>query len=497
VVTVMVALNVLVAVPARAAADPAPPVANDGRRAEAAERFDRGMALLEEGDNSGALAELVRVYELAPHPQVLFNLGLVYAALNRPVEATRAFEQVLGAPGSLPAESLELARRTREDQARRVALLEITTSVPATIEVDGIEVGKTPLEGPLAMAAGTRVVAALSPGYLPVRREITVAGQTTHKMQLDLSPSELRLAHLLVRTALPAADVLVDGERVGRTPLPSSIAVAPGRRVVEIRRAGYRPAQRVIVLDDGATGELAFDPEEEPGGGHDGRRGRLVLAVSEPDSDVTVDGQPRGAYRGPLSLPAGQHQVRTVRAGFLPAERMVMVPEGGEVVARITLVPTPETRAAYKQRASLQQSWGWAGAIGGAALAVGAGVLVALNQTPLDDAEANRRRILDEPLCKMAKENGTLAEEMCDAVLAPADDQYDKHKNRQTVGLIALAAGVVAAGVGTVLLLTGDDPERYDRTPRELASAGGRGLGLGGWFSPGGDGGGFALGGRF
>ena len=71
-------------------------------RAEARERFDRGLRLFEEGDNGGALAEFKRAHELVPNPLVLFNIGLVYAALGRPVEATDALDRVLRDAGRLP-----------------------------------------------------------------------------------------------------------------------------------------------------------------------------------------------------------------------------------------------------------------------------------------------------------------------------------------------------------------------------------------------------------
>src|SRR5262249_4086132 len=158
---------------------------------------------------------------------------------------------------------------------------------------------------------------------------------------------------------VPGADVLVDGQPVGRTPLPGSVAVPPGKRAVELRRAGYRPARQEIALDDGAAGELAFDLQEDEAAA--ARAGRLALAGREPDPEVTVDGRPRGAYRGPLALPPGVHDVRVARAGFLAAERTVVVPEGGgaEAPVKITLIPTPETRAAYKQRAEARRTWGW------------------------------------------------------------------------------------------------------------------------------------------
>ncbi|HEV8173913.1 MAG TPA: PEGA domain-containing protein [Actinoplanes sp.] len=461
---------------ARAAEPDAVP--REALRAEAADRFDRGMALLEQGDNAGALAELTRVYQLAPHPRVLFNIGLVYAALNRPVEATRAFDLLLAAPGALPADSLQLARRTRDAEARRVARLDVTTNVPATIEADGVEIGRTPLAEPLAIAAGTRVIAASSPGYLPVRKELTVAGETTATLHVELLPSELRLAHLAIRTNVAEADVFIDGQRVGRTPLPGSVALPLGRRSVEARRAGYQAARHDITLDDGATGELALELAEDTGA--DAPRGRLVLAVSEPDSDVSIDGRPRGAYRGPLALPPGTHKVTIARAGFLPAERTVSVAEGGESAVEITLLPTPETRAAYKSRTVLRRKLGWAGVLGGGALAVAAGVVVAINRKPLKDAQANLDRIVAQSPCMDGPSQDPPA---CLDLLGPADDDRNEHQTIQNFGLVALGVGGVALLAGAYLLLTGEDPDRYDHAPPEHDKP--EPIALSGWLAPG------------
>jgi hypothetical protein len=460
----------------------APARAETSARAEAAERFDRGMALLEEGDNAGALAELTRVYEIAPHPQVLYNLGLVYAALGRPVEAVRTFDRLLANPGALPEARLARARDTRQRQALRVGWLEVTTSAPASIEVDGVIVGPTPLAEPIALAAGNHVVAALGPSYLPVGKEVLIAGQAHVALELELQPSERPLAHLTIRAAVPGADVLVDGQAVGRTPLPGSVAVAPGRRAVELRRAGYRPARQELTLDDGATAETTFDLAEDEGAR--AKLGWLVLAVSEADPDVVVDGRPRGAYGEPIALQPGPHDVRVARAGFLAAERTVFVPEGARTTTHVTLVPTPETRVAYKQRARLMRGLGWGGVVGGVVIAGAATAVVALNRGALDRATADY-----DSVAAACEAGGLDNRRECDRNQAVADE-LNHRENLQTFGIIGAVVGVAAAGTGVALLLLGDDPSRYDRVARDRDQPA-----LGGWFAPGG--GGLRLAGTF
>src|SRR5688500_16397945 len=189
------------------------------RRAEAAERFDRGLKLFNDGDNAAALAEFKRANELVPNRLVLFNIGLVYAAMKRPVDATQTLDRVLADPGPLSAERLTVARATRDEQAKRVGFLELTTNVPAVVEVDGVETAKTPLQGPLPVASGTRIASVVAAGHLPVRKEVTVAGAARVPLALQLQPSDTRLAQLVIRTSLPGVDVFIDGELAGRTPL--------------------------------------------------------------------------------------------------------------------------------------------------------------------------------------------------------------------------------------------------------------------------------------
>ena len=452
----------------------AQPAGADSARKEARERFSRGLHLFENGDNGGALAEFQRANELIPNRLVLFNIGLVYAAMDRPVEAAATLEKVLKDAGPLKPENLARAQAVKEEQEKRIALVDVTTNVPATIEVDGLEAGTTPLAAPLRVAAGTRVVGALASGHLPARREITVAGQTRAPLVLELRPSEARLAHIEIRCALPGADVLVDGIPAGKTPLAASITTEPGTRVVELRRAGYLTQKRDIVLQDGARGELAFDPDIDAAAV--ASNGRLRLQIAEGEILVTVDGRPRGVYRESIALPAGPHLVRLERAGFEPENRQVAIPQGSELAVSVDLRPTPETREAHVTRARTYRAWAWTTAIGGLVLGGGSTGLALWSNGKIPGAESNLHAVEQDRVrfggggCDPSTNlsNGQIA--TCQQKLTDAQNSLSNYRNLRTGGIVGAGVGVALIGVSVALFALGPDPGRYDRPESETLS---------------------------
>jgi hypothetical protein len=442
----------------------------DPVRTEARERYERGKQLYDEHDYAGALAEFTRAQQLIPSPVTLLNIGRVYAAMNRPVDAVVTLEKVLATPGLKP-DQVELATRTRDEQKRRVGRLAVATNVEASLEIDGLPVGKTPLAEPLRVASGAHIVTALAPGYLPARKEVTIAGETSGELKFDLVPSDAKAAHLFLKTALPDAEVVVDGQVVGRTPLPGSITLIPGHRKVELRRAGYVAAKKEITLGDGASGSLAFDLEEDPAATTEGW-GYLVLSISENEAEVSIDGRPRGVYRKSLRVPPGAHLLRVDRGGFEPIERLADVRPRSETVVRVTLQPTPDTRLAYVEGARLKRTVGWTTAGIGTAVAAAATVFVLVNAKSLDDAKKKRTEIDAVSVrgsglrCDPATD---LTRTTCEEDRQAAYDKVNDYQLRQTIGIVGLVAGGVGMITGAVLLITGNNPHKYDHPESELA----------------------------
>jgi hypothetical protein len=477
-----------------------PSAVTEAARQEARDRFDRGLKLFNDGDNPGALAEFKRAYELIPNPLVLYNIGLVYAAMGRPVEAVDALDKVLAAPGTLAGDRLARAQQTRDEQAGRIAKVSVVTNVPATIEVDNVEVGRTPQSAPFSVAGGVHVVGAVASGYVPTRKEVTVAGGATAEVKLDLVEMQGRVAHAMVKTHLPAADVVVDDQVVGKTPLPSSLTVAPGSHKIELRRKGYVTAKDTLQLGDGAEGEVTLEPEEDRTElGTLG--GVLNISPSETDPVVTVDGKARGVYAADgLRLMAGPHHVILERGGFLPVERDVTIDAGRTTAIRVVFDPTPETRATYQSRVSTQRTWGLISGVGGLVLTGGSLAFLVWNgqqrKQAHDDEDAAEYLINNNPkgsICDKSLFTTPAAVAACNQPALDAQSRIDNADTADIFGWIGLGVGAAATVFGAVLLLTNGSSHRFDRDRTEASKGfvlptgwsdgrGGGGVGLVGAF---------------
>jgi PEGA domain/Tetratricopeptide repeat len=436
---------------------------------EARERFGRGIDLYDQGDYGGALAEFKRAYELAPYSVILYNLGLTYAALGRPVEAADALDKVLANPGSLSADRVSKAKAMRAEQAARIAEVTITSNVDgASIEIDGVVVAKTPLAAPLKIKGGPRRIGAVLTGHVPQRKEIDIAAGSRAEVRFDLIPTDARLAHLTVKTKLPGATVVVDGETVGTTPLASSITLLPGSRRIELRRPGYITGRNDLTLGDGATAEVSFDLEEDPAALR-AEGGSLRLDIAESQAVITIDGKPRGVYLAALELAPGAHRLRVERGGFMPVERDVIIQPRTPTTLRIELEPTAETRSAYVSKASTFRTLGLIGTIGGAVIAGAGGVFLGINAGEKDETQQAildfNARELDSPTgrCNMS----ITAEDApyCQNEQKRLNDADEAVRSRDTFGYIGLGVGGAALVGGVIFLIVGDDPTRYDRRP--------------------------------
>lgn len=445
----------------------APKAEADPNKAQAALRFDRGLQLFNEGDNAGALAEFKQADLLMPNPIVRYNIGLVYAAMNRPVDAALALSAVVDS-ATLSPEQRERAQKTLTDQQARIGRVAVST-VPqgARIDVDGVEVARTPLSAPLSVAEGSHVIGAVAEGYAHARKEILVAGNADASVAFELVLAQAkRPANLTVRSRTVDAEVVLDGAPVGKTPLATSLSLPAGLHQLELRRVGYRSAKQQVELGEGATGEvtldLAVDPQALAREGAD-----LVLEIRESNPDLTIDDEHRGVVTGPLRLPKGPHHVRLQVAGYLPFEQDVTLDPASPRVLRPALQPTPETRKAHDDNVRLHRTWGWVSVGAGVAIT---GVSIAYAAIAASD-KSKAQQDFDVTQAQINNNvgdcrQGAVTIDQCNARLLDAESRVNSAGSRRTLGLVGVGIGASVAALGVVLLATGESAHRFEPAER-------------------------------
>ncbi|HWL84658.1 MAG TPA: PEGA domain-containing protein [Polyangiaceae bacterium] len=146
------------------------------------------MKLYEEGNTVAARVEFERAYELAPTYRILYNIGLCYKKTNDYVEALRAFERYLTDGGDeIPEERRNAVNKEIQDLRPNIATVTITTNVPgATITVDDVAVGQTPITHKILVNPGRRRIAATKTGTFPATKSVVFAGSDVELVSLEM-----------------------------------------------------------------------------------------------------------------------------------------------------------------------------------------------------------------------------------------------------------------------------------------------------------------------
>ncbi|MCE2514721.1 MAG: PEGA domain-containing protein [Acidobacteria bacterium] len=167
--------------------------------------------------------------------------------------------------------------RGEEPASPQVGWLLVRTSPPgATVTVEGVDRGRTPLSL-RDVPYGVHRVEIQAPGYEPQTREVTVSAEATvAAIRVELAPGSGQQAtaapppeqaersplpvpvaadpavaadgtvgSVLVESRPPGARVVIDGEPAGTTPIVVT-DLPPGRREVRIERDGYTPWVTVV-----------------------------------------------------------------------------------------------------------------------------------------------------------------------------------------------------------------------------------------------------------
>jgi hypothetical protein len=187
-------------------------------------------------------------------------------------------------------------------------------------------------------------------GYAPQTLEVKIASGEERVIKLDLGEAQKMTATLKVGSAVPDAEVFLDGGSIGKAPVERRLD--PGPHVVIVQKPGFAEWKREFTVADGQT--IAFTADLRSAGG--------VKVIATPSgAQVLLDGVLIG--QSPASLPdvqAGEHVLEIKFPGYYDFRQTIKI-EGGKhqvVTADLKPVPTGPTGAQLLSEIRGQSSTG-------------------------------------------------------------------------------------------------------------------------------------------
>ena len=240
---------------APAFAQPAKPSPEATR--DAGKHFQRGVALFNEADYAGALAEFKKAYELAPNAAVLYNIGQTHFQLRAYAAALPVFERYLAESG-VSAEHRAEAEANIETLRARVGKIDVLAPDGTEVTIDDEVAGKTPLP-PIIAAVGRRKVTTFKDGSQQVRFAEVSAGET---VRVEVKP----VTAIVSRE--PGAVTYPPSEERGTSALPTVLWVGTGALAAGALTTGILALGASSTLSDergkraGETSRSALDDAE-------------------------------------------------------------------------------------------------------------------------------------------------------------------------------------------------------------------------------------------
>jgi hypothetical protein len=224
--------------------------------------------------------------------------------------------------------------------------LRIIASEPDTqIFVDGEDKGKSPASV-ASLAPGEHVVEGRKKGFKAAQQTVKVMPGENAVVQLkvDLAPPDRPRGTLRVQSAVPNAEVFVDGSSLGRAPIDRN-DMDPGKHFVVVHKDGFTDFKREVMIIENQAVALVADLSAS---------GSVRILSTPEGAEVRIDGELVG--NTPVTKDGvgnGDHVVEFKLKGYFDHKESMKVEGGKQKVYSVDLKqlptgPTPEQQAKRK-----------------------------------------------------------------------------------------------------------------------------------------------------
>ncbi|MEM1029681.1 MAG: PEGA domain-containing protein [Myxococcota bacterium] len=304
---------------------------------ELKKRWKEGVDFYNDGDFDAALVEFQAVHEATKNPRILYNLSVCYRKLANYSRAIVLLERQLTFRDELPRSEITRSEQLLGLLRDTVTPLELVVDQEgATVTLNGLDLGQTPLLAPVTANVGKNVLEVRKPGFRDVRREFRLPkGEAPRKLEVSLEP-ETKTTRVTVAVNGPAdAIIFIDGTEMGPSPYSGDLAI--GRHTIEARAPGFVTARQTSVLQFGQPLRVTLTLTEAK------RQGKLRVITDHPDATIILDEEMvgTGAWEGVVAT--GGRILRVVKEGYLDYQTEVALDAEQERTLRVTLKedPTP------------------------------------------------------------------------------------------------------------------------------------------------------------
>jgi hypothetical protein len=233
---------------------------------------------------------------------------------------------------------------------------------------DGEDKGRAPIDLK-DVKPGQHIIEGRKAKFRSQEQSVRVGGgeQALVELKLEAIPEDRPKAQLRVQSAVPDAEVFLDGASLGKAPIERK-DLEPGKHYITVRKDGYAEFKREVVLVENAPLSFAADLRAS---------GNLKFLSTPRGATVSIDGEPIGAT--PATRPdisAGEHIIEFRMAGYFDSKQTIKVEGGKEriVAADLRVLPTGPTPEQKAKQLGGMSSWGAkAHPVGGFTADVGAG----------------------------------------------------------------------------------------------------------------------------
>jgi len=230
--------------------------------------------------------------------------------------------------------------------ATNSSLRVISNEPDVEIFVDGESKGKAPVTVQ-SIKPGEHIVGGRKTRFKPMEQTVRVAAgeNAIVSFRMEVAPPDRPRASLKVQSAVPNAEVFVDGSSLGRAPVDRN-DLDPGKHYIVVHKDGFTDFKREVVLLENQSITMVADLSAT---------GSLRILSSPEGADVKIDGELIG--KTPVQRDAvgsGDHIVEFKMKGFFDHKETMKIEGGREKVFSVDLKalpsgPTPEQVQRRKQ----------------------------------------------------------------------------------------------------------------------------------------------------